>query len=120
MSFSSLGIVPLTTGPIFLIAGFILLKYPPKELNWVYGYRTKRSMRDKESWDFAQRYSAFRMMLYGFLLTLCSLAGFVFHPEEETGIFIGLALMLLMVVLLVVDVERALIKKFGSSSGKQQ
>lgn len=32
--------------------------YPPKDINLLYGYRTKRSMKNKNSWNFANHYSA--------------------------------------------------------------
>ncbi len=48
---------------VLLIPGSMLLlgrsfaKNPPGEINGGYGYRTTRSMRNRETWVFAQRYS---------------------------------------------------------------
>ena len=36
--------------------GRLLLKRPPKRINAAFGYRTARSMKTQESWDFAQAY----------------------------------------------------------------
>ena len=41
-----------------LIISLIFLRYPPKEINHYYGYRTKGSMKNQETWDFAQQYSS--------------------------------------------------------------
>jgi uncharacterized membrane protein len=30
-------------------------KNPPKRVNWLYGYRTARSMKSQEAWDYANR-----------------------------------------------------------------
>lgn len=43
--------------PVLMIGiGKLFQKRPPKRINGVYGYRTKRSMRTQETWDFAHRY----------------------------------------------------------------
>jgi uncharacterized membrane protein len=47
---------------VFLVAGVIMLLFPPKKINGLYGYRTQRSMRNQESWDKAQRISAIKMI----------------------------------------------------------
>ena len=38
---------------------------PPKKINGLYGYRTTRSRKSQEAWDFAQRYSAKLMTMFG-------------------------------------------------------
>ena len=46
------------SGGIFLLAGYIQFRFPPKKINHLYGYRTSTSMRSQECWDFAQTFSA--------------------------------------------------------------
>ena len=41
-----------------LIIYFIYFKYPPKKINYLYGYRTRRSMQNYETWSFANKYAA--------------------------------------------------------------
>lgn len=41
-----------------LIISFIYFKYPPKKNNYLYGYRTKRSMQNNETWTFANKCAA--------------------------------------------------------------
>ena len=36
--------------------GRVMEKKPPKKINGIYGYRTSRSMKNQDTWDFAQRY----------------------------------------------------------------
>ena len=50
-------IVLVTTGVVVWIIGQIVKRNIPKHINQIYGYRTKRSMRSQEAWDFAQIYS---------------------------------------------------------------
>ena len=48
----------LFQGTLFLLLAFYYLKKPPKKINYLYGYRTRRSMANQEIWDFANRQSA--------------------------------------------------------------
>ena len=50
---------------IFLVVGIVFWMYPPKKINEFYGYRTTRSRKSQEAWDFAQRYSAKLMTIFG-------------------------------------------------------
>ena len=44
-------------GSLMLLISCVFAKYPPKKINDLYGYRTKRSMRNQDCWDFANRHS---------------------------------------------------------------
>ena len=50
---------------IFLVVGVVFWMCPPKKINEFYGYRTTRSRKSQEAWDFAQRYSAKLMTMFG-------------------------------------------------------
>lgn len=41
---------------LMILFGALFFRYPPEDINKVYGYRTRRSMADQSAWDFAQRY----------------------------------------------------------------
>ncbi|MEE9348509.1 MAG: SdpI family protein [Flavobacteriaceae bacterium] len=70
--------MPLLIGSVFLITGFIMLKFPPKKINSLYGYRTKSSMKSQNRWNFAQNYSAKLMIYCGLLLGIIGLIGSYF------------------------------------------
>ena len=48
-----------------LVVGIVFWKYPPKKINEFYGYRTTLSRKSQEAWDFAQRYGAKLMTMFG-------------------------------------------------------
>ena len=50
---------------ILTVGGAVFWMYPPKKINEFYGYRTSRSHKSQEAWDFAQRYSAKLMTIFG-------------------------------------------------------
>lgn len=106
-------IIPSLTGGIFVIAGIIMLKFPPKEINSLYGYRTSSAMKNKERWTFAQTYSAKEFIKLGVVLALSGLIGLFVHPNENVATVIGLGLMILTTIVLIVRVEKAIKNKFG-------
>jgi len=59
---------PFIVGTIFIIAGFIMRKFPPKTVNSWYGYRTPSSMRSQGVWDYANRRAALQMMNAGIIV----------------------------------------------------
>ena len=59
---------PQLIGVIILSAGWMMIKYPPKKINYLYGYRTESSMRNQQTWDEANRFSARLMVKIGCIL----------------------------------------------------
>jgi|SRR5690606_7511321 len=105
-------IIPVSYGLISIVAGFIMLKFPPKKINSLYGYRTSSSMKSQERWNFAQIYSSKEMIKLGFLISLCGLIGLIYYPNEKTATILGLSLMILTIIVLLIRVELAIKKKF--------
>lgn len=109
---NSLFLIPFSSGIIFVLAGFVMLKFPPKKINMLYGYRTNRSMKSQERWNFAQKIAAIMLMKLGGLLAVSSVVGVLYHPKEKTAMILGLGLMIAMVVLLLLKVESAIASEF--------
>ena len=103
--------IPLISGIVFLIVGIVLLKFPPGNINAFYGYRTPRSMKSKDSWDFAQRYSAQQLIMFGTVLALSSVVGLIYQPPYKYALLAGLGLMIIALIAIIVRVERALKKR---------
>lgn len=57
-----------------VLLGRSFAKSPPGEINGGYGYRTARSMKNRETWEFAQRYSGRFWVRAGRPLLAASLA----------------------------------------------
>lgn len=102
-------------GPIFSLAGFIMLKLPPKKVNWLYGYRTPLSMKNRQNWVFAQRYSARKMMLTGLVMFILSFVGIPLQLSESANLLVGMFILLSSVGVLFYSCESA-IKKFESKN----
>lgn len=98
------------TGLLFIILGCIMLRYPPKDINYMYGYRTKRSMKNQVNWDFAQKYSSKLMLKYGVFMCLIQLVLFsIFHSLNSLNkIILSIVFIVFSVILFIWSVEQKL------------
>lgn len=101
--------LPLLTGSIFIIVGFIMYRFPPKKINMFYGYRTINSMKSQERWDFSQKYAAKELMKFGVDILPFSFLGLFKFPQNYINIIVILA-----VFIPILTTEIALRKKFAS------
>lgn len=53
--------------------GHIFIKRPPKNINALYGYRTRMSCLNEDTWKFAHRYSGQVWSKSGMIMTILSL-----------------------------------------------
>lgn len=90
-----------------------MLKFPPKKINMLYGYRTTRSMKNQEQWDFSQKYSAKLLMLCGLFLTLISNISLLITLNNKAKLFISLALIIGSVMFLLFKTENELKNRFS-------
>ena len=100
------------TGALNVVVGYILLRFPPKKINRIYGYRTARSMKNQQHWDFAQRYAGREMMRQGLLMVLTGTLGFWLPFKPVASAFLTLPIMLILFGILVFRTETALKNNF--------
>lgn len=105
-------LIPILTAPIYILAAILMLKYPPKNINSLYGYRTNRSRKSQESWDFAQKYSAKKMIVFSVVLIILAIFGLKISFNEAIDVSIGIALILLACIVPLVQTEKKLKEKF--------
>ncbi|HDR8464865.1 TPA: SdpI family protein, partial [Bacillus cereus] len=93
--------ISILIGIIFILAAIILQKNPPTDINAAYGYRTKRSMKNKELWDAGNRYSAEVMKQNGFIMMLIGSVISILFRYPHTIIVIIVVMLLLMIRLFI-------------------
>lgn len=71
---------------IMIITGVLFIKKPAKTMNWMYGYRTQRAMKNQETWDFAQNYfgKVCTCLGVGMTVFVAVFMLYVFGQDEET------------------------------------
>ncbi len=104
-----MGVLPLfLVGLVFSIAAFISMKFPPKKINGIYGYRTSRSMKSQENWDIAQRYSSRLMLKQGLVMLAIGGLLIVLPIPDEVSAVISVSLLIISVIVLFVQTEKRL------------
>jgi|SRR6218665_2089003 len=97
---------------VIIIAGLIQLIFPPKKINSLYGYRTPRSMKNIEVWNFAQRLSSKLMISFGAILCLFGCISLILGLEDQFINTTGIVLMILLFLILLLYMELVIKKKF--------
>ncbi|MBR5055840.1 MAG: SdpI family protein [Bacteroidales bacterium] len=107
--------------PLMMVGfGLLFMKNPPKSINSLYGYRTRRSTKNQETWDFAHYYFGKIWYKYGLISIPVSLFPFclVIGKSDDVITMTTLIVMGLQSILLVVTIiltERALKTHFDET-----
>lgn len=109
---------------VMLYFGWRFLKKPPKHINSFYGYRTSRSMKNQQTWDFAHKVCGKLWFRWGLVLLPLSLLAMLLvlgKDTEEQGVWLMGVTVIQVVVLLgsIVPVERALKRNFDQFGRKR-
>lgn len=113
ISDNPLFLLPIIIGAIFIIAGILMYLFPPKKINFLYGYRTKNSMKNIQTWSFAQKYSSKILVLTGFIFTLISIPGYYIQLSKTSSLIISIFLLFAFCGILYFVVEKAIKQKFN-------
>lgn len=104
--------------PAFLIfIGRMMWKHCPKKINHIYGYRTKRSMRNIDTWQFAHDYCGRLWWKLGWIIlipTILIQIPFFYSNENMVGI-VGAIICTIQCAFLIIPIfltEAALRKAF--------
>jgi uncharacterized membrane protein len=92
-------ITPLT----MIMFGWLFMKYPPRTINHIYGYRTAMSMKNKDTWNFAHKHCGKIWYYVGIIMLPLSVIFMLFFIDKETstvGTF-GAALIIIQTLILI-------------------
>lgn len=103
----------LLVGIIYVIAAFITSFFPPKKINYWYGYRTNNSMKSQQHWNFAQRKSNKEMLLAGILMIIFSTLSFFIPLSENQNLIFGIMIIITLTVIMMYRTEKSIQKKFN-------
>lgn len=109
---------------LMLIIGLVWEKHPVTDINGAIGYRTARSMKNQETWNFAQRYMGKIWKKTGSALFFPSIAVNIicFFVGEDVFAIVTAVLETVQVIVLLVSIipiERALKKNFDENGNRR-
>lgn len=102
---------------LMIFAGRMMWKHTPENVNSVIGYRTSRSMKNKDTWKFANNYCGKLWCKIGKLMLFPSIILFIpfYWSSIEVISIIGSVLCTIQVIILIISIvptEKALKKNF--------
>ena len=109
---------------VMIIAGVTMLKKCPDKINSFYGYRTTRSMKNMDTWQFAHKYCGKLWWIIGVILLIPSaliMLPFIGSSENVIGT-VGTIVPLIQCAILIISifpVERALKNTFNEDGGRK-
>lgn len=102
---------------IMIVGGRIMWKHCPKHINGIYGYRTTRSMKNMDTWKFANEHCGrlwYKMGLFMLAFSVL-ISVLLLRTNDNTYSMISLIFVLLQCIILIVSIiptELALKKMF--------
>ena len=109
---------------VMVVFGLIFKRKAPKDINVVFGYRTERSMKNEDTWQFAHRHIGRTWLFVGIPMLILSLVAMVLCVEtgEIVVTAVGAGLSMAQLVVLIVSIfptERALDKTFDKNGNRR-
>ena len=103
---------------LMLIIGYLMKKHPPKDINGIVGYRTAKSTKSQEAWDFAQNYCGILWLKVSLPMIVIAIIVDVLTYGRARNVvgnvgFVLEMLQCLFLVITIIPVEKQLKKKFG-------
>lgn len=111
--------------PITMIGfGTLFLKHAPGKINPIFGYRTKMSMKNHETWEFAHRYCGKIWYIWGWIMvpfTVIAMAAVLGRDQDTIGTVGGIVCMLQLIPLIgsIFPTENALKKTFDQDGRRK-
>ena len=109
---------------VMILFGTMFMKSAPKKINYIFGYRTDMSMKNRDTWEFAHKYIGKLWFRFGLLLIPITVIPMLFVIGKTENIVgtVGLIVGFINTIVLIVPIfftEKALNKAFDKG-GKRK
>ena len=109
---------------MMIVLGMIMIKRPPKTINRFVGFRTKRSMKNQDTWQFAHKHCGRSWLILGLILVIPTAAAHIpfYHSSENTLSIVScivLTIQLIALLLSAVSTNLALKKNFHTDGSRK-
>ena len=90
-------------------------RFPPKQINQSYGYRSGRSMKSEEAWEAANQYASRKLLAITTISSVLTLFFYAYYEDamKDYGAVYGLAFISMSVFLVVPMTESYLKRHFS-------
>lgn len=102
---------------VMIVSGWMMWKHCPKNINGLMGYRTSRSMKNMDTWNFAHEYCGKLWRKIGWIILIPSIIIHIplYGTKDNTIGVAGGILVTIQVIILIASIfptERALKRNF--------
>ena len=109
---------------VMILFGTMFMKSAPKKINYIFGYRTDMSMKNRDTWEFAHKYIGKLWFRFGLLLIPITVIPMLFVIGKTENIVgtVGLIVGFINTIVLIVPIfftEKALNRTFDKD-GKRK
>ena len=105
------------TNKTILAIFLILALNPPKERNYVFGYKSSKAFKSQRNWDFAQRYSGkLGMRIYGTVTLIEIIMAFAF--EHTLTLLIVLSAIILLSLFVIIGLTEYRLSRLPKEEAK--
>lgn len=109
---------------IMLGFGVMMIKKAPKDINFLFGYRTNRSMKNQDTWDFAHKHCGRIWCITGIItLVVTAFIHIPFYSSDESVIekvaVLVTVLQLVVLIASIIPTELALKKTFNDDGTRK-
>ncbi len=111
--------------PIMMFCfGRIMWKHTPKDINYIFGYRTIRSMKNDDTWKFAHEHCGRLWWKIGLIMLVPTVLVHIpfYNSNENAIVIVATILMTIQIVVLIASIfptERALKKTFNDDGTRK-
>ena len=110
---------------IMLGAGKLFSKDAPKDINWIFGYRTTMSMKNEDTWAFAHKVAGAFWWKWGWVVLVITVVGMLLLLGRSvelvsTAGFVLLFLQLIPVIAVIPHTEKALRNTFDKAGNRKE
>ncbi|MGM9947874.1 SdpI family protein [Floccifex sp.] len=107
--------------PVFiLVIGYLFRNHYPKEINSLIGYRTRRSMMNEDTWNFANQSMSVLFIIWGWFLLFVTIGlDILFYKQIEAMSMVIVFMQLIPLFICIIQVEKKLKETFDED-GKRR
>jgi len=109
---------------IMLGAGKLFLKKAPKDINWIFGYRTTMSMKNEDTWAFAHKVAGAFWLKWGWITLVITVVTMllILNKSDEVITVVGCIILFAQMIPLIAVIphtEKALHNTFDKDGTRK-